>query len=125
MGGGKEDCCGAGFVGSKQRRLLRADGVENGTDVVHPLLEQRHLVERNRIGTADPALVHRDQAAERRESLEDPRRSRFLPACLQRQHPVGDTHEVTGTVSRLVVRDMDPVAGYRILRRWHLLHRAT
>ena len=56
------------LVCAHHRHPLASDRIEHRTHVVHPLLQRREPVERDRVGKAHPLLVERDQPAERSQS---------------------------------------------------------
>jgi hypothetical protein len=55
----------------EQRRPLGTDRVHHRTEVVHPLFEHRHLVERHRVGQPGSTLVEEDQSGEARQPAKE------------------------------------------------------
>ena len=85
---------------------LGTDGVEDGKDVVHPLLERRRG--RRAVPIRKPAAtaVEEDQAGELRESPEERRERRLLPEHLDvGSQPVGP-HQVDRSVPHDLVGDV-------------------
>jgi hypothetical protein len=77
MSGGKQDGHRGALGDPDQGGPLNSRGLHDRADVIHPLLERGHALDR--VGEAYAALVEVDDAAERRQAAEKPCRARELP----------------------------------------------
>jgi hypothetical protein len=68
---------------AEHRGALRADGVEDGPQVVDTLLERRELGVRHAVREAGPSLVDEDHPREARQASVEGRQARLLPHVLQ------------------------------------------
>jgi len=93
----------------------RADRLEHGSDVVHPLLESRELVVGHTVGESRAALVEEDETREGGEALEEVRHRRLLPHQLDVRDPAGHVDEVARPLARHLVGDVE-VAASRVPR---------
>ncbi len=101
-----------------ERSSSRADGVHDGTDVVHARLERGRAADA--VGHAGAALVEADQPRERRQPLEERREARYRPVKLEMRDVAGDEDEIERAVARDLIGDVD-VAAPRVLdvRNFH------
>ena len=89
---------------AQQHRVLGADGVDHGSDVIDLLLQRRRPSET--AGHPVPAPVEQDQPSERREpSLKRPE-ERHLPADLDVRRVRRHEHDVKRTAARDLIRDL-------------------
>ena len=114
IGGGEQHADDASGSGAEQGRSLGSDGVQHGSQVVHPLLGSGRLVDRHGIGRAHASWVEQDQATERREPVQEALRPRLSPPDLEVIDPVGQEHQVERTVADDLVRDVQ-IVGARVL----------
>ena len=90
IGSGEQDRHRTPLGDAVQRSALGPGGVHHRAQVIHALLERRHLA--HRIGEAGPALVPQDQAREAGQSLEALRDVGHLPVVLDVRDEPGHEH---------------------------------
>jgi hypothetical protein len=95
------------FRETDQDRPLGTDGVQHGTDVIHPRLQVGQMLGGDPIREAGAALVEEDESTHRRESPVERGQLRVLPARLERADPAVDEHEVERAVADDLVGDPD------------------
>ena len=108
MRSGEEHRERAAFRLAHHRGTLAADGVQNRSDVVHPLLERRRPG--HAVGHAHPALVEEDQARELGHSLAVAPELRQLPADLEVRERALGVDEIDGPVPDDAVGDVHVAA---------------
>src|SRR5439155_2713241 len=104
--------------------LVGAGGVDYGSDVVHPSLECRKLVQPDRVRHARPALVEEDQPTERSQASEEAGVVALFPLPLDVVPPVAHEHDADGPVPDDLVRDV-PLLGVRVARLGNVDHAAS
>ncbi len=87
-------------------RLFRTDGIEDGGDVLHELLERRQGSGRDRIRESGAALVEHDQAPERGEPFAERGEGRHIPLGVLVTEPLIEQQEVGGPMADDLVRQM-------------------
>jgi len=95
----------------EQRRPLDLGSVEDGANVVDPLIHRhRH---HHAVRHPGAPLVESDQSREGRERLVEPPRQSVLQLQLEMRHPAGDVDEVGGSIAEHLKRDVK-IAAARI-----------
>ena len=85
--------------------MLDVEVVEDGTDVVHPGLEVRHLA--HAIRETRPALVEHDDARRGCQPFDVTNPQRLLPGRQELRERAADEHEIQGAVADDLIRDRD------------------
>jgi hypothetical protein len=104
-----------------QCHLLGAGGVDHRPHIVHPLLERRELVQRDRVRHAGAPLVEQNQPAERSEACQEASVVRLFPLPFDMIQPVADEDHINGAVAGYLVRDV-PLFGVRVPRLGNVNH---
>ncbi len=91
------------------RRLPRASRIQREQRVVHPFLERRQRLERDRVRDAGAALVEADDAADPGQALQVLRAGRLVPHGIDVPAPARDEQDVAGPVTEDLVRDVAAV----------------
>jgi hypothetical protein len=101
----------------KPSRLARFGpaGVEDRAEIVHALLERRHLSGRHAVGEARAALVEEDEAAEARQAAKHRRIFRPLPLVLEVPDEPGHDDEVERALTHGLIGDVE-IAALRVVR---------
>ena len=107
------------FRFAEDRRAFGPRGVHDRPDVVHPLLEG---APGDAIGKAHPALVERDHARERSESLVEPPVRGLLPHRREVRQGSRDEHDVARPFPVDEVRHVH-ITAPRVADRWRAAQR--
>lgn len=94
MGSGEEDGHRGALICSDDGCPLAANGVEDHSDVLRPLLERRQGAERHRIRDPGASLVEHDHPTERREPAEEAFDPGLLPHDLDVLDPWGHEENI-------------------------------
>ena len=115
----EENAHGNALLEPDDRGSLRACGIHDRPQVVHPRLERRNAV--HRVGHPGAPLVEDDETRERRQPAAEVAVPRRLPTELHVRDITGHEDDVERTVARDLVGDVDVAApGVPRLRNVHL-----
>src|SRR5829696_1137008 len=96
-----------GAASEKLQTAARLDSAPSSTMRMSSMRSSRGRGSAHRIGEAAAASVEEDEARERGETLEEPRRHGLLPQGVDVEDPVRDEDQVARSVAYYVVREVE------------------